>query len=255
MLYGWLSYVQFVKKAPDFFLSYVLAMQSPALLPASQPGAELNMVIPIDDSFIHGQAPYGEPLTLSSKANWVPNVYHQLPILNKIVEAGPLIPKYSQTTNSTWELDMFYTFHFKWGGPEVTEPPVADPHQQGTYDVPDTFQTAIQIRNPAKQIPSSLLHPWDIRHGMFTKTAIKRMYDNLSIDSTFQPDAEYQPHQKRKRQAHTSHSQKKRAKKSTNLSSHSAKKISSKHQHKKTTSSSSTSSSSSTRSSSTTSSE
>nr|UHK07427.1 MAG: ORF1 [Torque teno midi virus] len=199
MLYGWLSYVQFVKKAPDFFLSYVLAMQSPALLPASQPGAELNMIIPIDDSFVHGQAPYGEPLTLSSKANWVPNVYHQLPILNKIVESGPLIPKYSQTTNSTWELDMFYTFHFKWGGPEVTEPPVADPHQQGTYDVPDTFQTAIQIRNPAKQIPSSLLHPWDIRHGMFTKTALKRMYDNLSIDSTFQPDAEYQPHQKKKK--------------------------------------------------------
>ena len=72
--------------------------------------------------------------------------------------------------------------------------------------------------NPAKQIPSSLLHPWDIRHGMFTKTAIKRMYDNLSIDSTFQPDAEYQPHQKKEKDRPTPHTPRRREPRSPPIS-------------------------------------
>nr|UHK07459.1 MAG: ORF1 [Torque teno midi virus] len=198
MLFGWLSYVQYVKKAPDFFLGYVIVLVSPALLPYSQTGAETNMIIPLDNSMINGKAPYEEDLTSSMKGYWMPNIYNQLPVLNKIVESGPLVPKYSQTKNSTWELDMFYTFYFKWGGPEVTEPPVADPHLQGTYEVPDTIKTTLQIRNPAKQKACSLLHPWDIRHGFYTKTALKRMYENLSTDSTFEPDTEAVPHKKKK---------------------------------------------------------
>lgn len=85
---------------------------------------------------------------------------------------------------------MFYTFFFKWGGPETPEQAVADPHLQGTYEVPDTFQKAIQIYDPAKQKIGSLLHPWDLRRGYFTKTAIKRMQDNLSTESSFYPDSE-----------------------------------------------------------------
>nr|UHM25854.1 MAG: ORF1 [Torque teno midi virus] len=198
MLYGFLSYVQAIKKG-TFLQTYILAMRSPALLPASQIGAEKNIIIPIDNKFPHGKAPYDEDLTSSMKATWVPNVYNQLEVLNTIVESGPLVPKYSQTKNSTWELDMFYTFHFKWGGPEVTDTNVADPALQGHYEVPDTFQRAVQIANPGKQKAASLLHPWDIRHGYFTKTALKRMYSNLSIDTDFQPDQEESPQKKRKR--------------------------------------------------------
>ncbi len=75
---------------------------------------------------------------------------------------------------------MFYYFFFKWGGPEITEPAIADPKLQGSYEVPDTFNAGLQIVNPAKQKAASLLHPWDIRRGYFTKTAIKRIAENLS---------------------------------------------------------------------------
>nr|UHM25846.1 MAG: ORF1 [Torque teno midi virus] len=198
MLYGFLSYIQFIKKSPDFFLGYVLAMQSPALLPYSQPGAERNIIVPLDNNMPNGKAPYDEDITQSMRANWTPNIYNQLQVLNTIVESGPLVPKYSQTKNSTWELDMFYTFFFKWGGPETPEQQVADPHLQGTYEVPDTLQKAIQIHDPAKQKIGSLFHPWDIRRGYFTKTALKRMQDNLSTESSFYPDAEEIPKKKKR---------------------------------------------------------
>nr|UHK07491.1 MAG: ORF1 [Torque teno midi virus] len=198
MLYGFLSYVQYVKKAKDFLTHYILAIECPsAFYKYSQVGAE-GPIVPIDTTFVNGQAPYKEDLTDAMKIHWAPNVYNQLEILNTLVESGPLVPKYSQNRNSTWELDCYYNFFFKWGGPEITEPAITDPHLQATYEVPDTFKSAVQIRDPRKQKASSILHPWDIRHGIFTKTALKRMYSNLSTDSTFQPDTEQiQPKKKK----------------------------------------------------------
>ncbi len=43
MLYGFLSYVQAIKKG-SFLQTYILAMRSPALLPASQIGAEKTLL-------------------------------------------------------------------------------------------------------------------------------------------------------------------------------------------------------------------
>nr|UHK07428.1 MAG: ORF1 [Torque teno midi virus] len=200
ILYGFLSYVQYVKKAPDFFLGHVIVLQSDALLPYSQAGANVTYIVPIDNNMYNGKAPYDEELTSSMKAYWMPNIYNQLQVLNTIVESGPLVPKYSQTKNSTWELDMFYTFFFKWGGPEITEPAITDPKLQGSYEVPDTFHASLQIVNPAKQKAASLLHPWDIRRGYFTKTALKRMQENLSTDSSLYSDADMPPKKKKRRQ-------------------------------------------------------
>nr|UHM25855.1 MAG: ORF1 [Torque teno midi virus] len=147
MLYGFLSYVQYMKKTPDFLLGYILAMESPALEPASQIGAEKKIIVPLDYNMVNGKAPYDEDLTKNMKTFWFPSVYNQL---------------------------------------------------QGTYEVPDTIKTAIQIRDPSKQKAASLLHPWDIRHGYFTKTALKRMYENLSVDTTFDSDSEHRPKKKKK---------------------------------------------------------
>ena len=199
LLYGFLSFVQQKKKFGDFLTKYILAIECPTgFYYYSQPGFEKNVIIPIDQTFANGLAPYKEELTDTMKAQWAPNVYNQLEILNSFVESGPLVPKYSQTKNSTWELDMMYTFFFKWGGPESTEPPVADPQYQGIYEVPDKLQQAVQIRDPAKQTAASILHPWDLRRGFFTSTAIKRMQSNLSTDSSFQPDTETIPRKKKK---------------------------------------------------------
>ena len=113
MLFGYLSYVQGMKKTKDYFLNYVLAIESPALQPAAQIGAQ-GPIVPIDNTFRDGKGPYNEPIPYSWQTHWVPNIYNQLEVLNGMVEAGPLVPKYARTTNSTWELDAFYTFYFKW---------------------------------------------------------------------------------------------------------------------------------------------
>lgn len=197
LLYGWLSYVQMVKGVKNFLNNYILAIESPSFIPYSQPGAE-GPIVPIDNTFVNGQAPYNETLTEPMKIHWAPNVYNQLQILNTFVESGPLVPKYSQTRNSTWELNMYYNFLFKWGGPEITEPAIVDPHLQNTYDVPDTIQEGIQIRDPRKQKPTTLLHPWDIRRGIFTQKALKRMLSDIETDTTFQPDTAEIPKKKRK---------------------------------------------------------
>nr|UHM27170.1 MAG: ORF1 [Torque teno midi virus] len=187
MLFGWLSYVQYIKKATDFFTAHILVIQSPAIK-IGPTVSKQQIFIPLSNDFVNGKPPYGEPLTTWWRTHWYPNIYDQLPVINAIVQSGPFIPKYSQTKNSTWELKYFYNFFFKWGGPEITEPAVADPAAQPTYPVPDTMQTTIQIRDPKKQKYDSILHPWDYRRGNIKESALKRIRENLSIDSTFQPD-------------------------------------------------------------------
>nr|UHM26788.1 MAG: ORF1 [Torque teno midi virus]UHM26813.1 MAG: ORF1 [Torque teno midi virus] len=188
LLFGWLSYVQHVKKPPDFYLSYTVLIESPAIEVASASGT-LTPIIPIDTSFINGNPPYNQTITTRDKAHWWPDVYNQTEILNSLVTAGPYVPKLDNIKNSTWELHYYYNFLFKWGGPESTDQPVADPSKQPIYDALDKQQQTVQIRNPAKQKYATIMHPWDVRRGIITNKALKRMYENLSIDSTFEADS------------------------------------------------------------------
>lgn len=187
MLYGWLSYVQYIKKATDFFTAHILVIQCPQIK-IGPTVSKQQIFIPLSTDFVNGKPPYGEPLTTWWRAHWYPNIYDQLPVINAIVESGPLVPKYSQTKNSTWELKYFYNFFFKWGGPEITEPQVTDPAAQPTYPVPDTMLQTIQVRDPKKQRYDSILHPWDYRRGAIKESALKRIRENLSIDTTYLPD-------------------------------------------------------------------
>nr|UHK05932.1 MAG: ORF1 [Torque teno midi virus] len=185
MLYGWLSYVQHVKGVPDFYLSYTLLIESPAIEVASK-SVTPTPIIPIDNSFVNGNAPYEQILSKQDLTHWYPDIYNQTEIINSIVTSGPYVPKLDNIKNSTWELHYFYQFFFKWGGPEETEQPVADPTKKPTYNAFDTVTPTVQIRNPAKQKYESLLHPWDARRGIIKKSALKRMRENLSTDTDFQ---------------------------------------------------------------------
>nr|UHM26699.1 MAG: ORF1 [Torque teno midi virus] len=195
ILYGWLSYVIMVKKDQMFFNTYCLVIKSKALYLTGIGATEY--VIPIDSDFVQGKWPFEEPVTHYEHQHWYPNIYHQLTIINSIVCCGPYVPKIDQSEKkSTWELNYFYNFFFKWGGPEVTDQQVADPQTKDTYDVPDKITGTIQVRNPSKQSYETLIHPWDYRRGIIKKSALKRMYENLSIDTSFEADAV--PHKKKK---------------------------------------------------------
>ncbi len=103
--------------------------------------------------------------------------------INNIVECGPYIPKLNNTKNSSWELSYRYSFYFKFGGPQQTDPPIDDPKTQGIWDVPSTLQKTIQIEDPKKQATESMLHDWDYRRGFITQRALKRMSENIQTDS------------------------------------------------------------------------
>lgn len=258
ILYGFLSYVQYVKKAPDFFLGHVIVLQSDALLPASQAGANVSYIVPIDNNMYSGKAPYDEELTASMKSYWMPNIYNQLQVLNTIVESGPLVPKYSQTKNSTWELDMFYTFFLSGVDQKSQNQPLQIQNYKDLmkYQIP-SMQAYKLLTRQNKKLPVSYTHgisDVDTLQKQLLKECKKT--SQLTHLST-QMQTCLQRKRKGNKQDQSSLSPKKKRKKSTNLSSHSAKKISSKsHKHKRKTSSSSSSSSSSSRtSSSTTSSE
>ncbi len=164
--------------------------------------------------------------------------------LNAIVESGPFIPKYSQETNSTWELKYSYISRFKWGGPQISDKEVKNPKDLDTYDVPDTIQTAIQIVNPEKQTPETIFHPWDYRRGLLKSQLLKECAKTSQLIQSF--NVLQQKYQKRKREEEQPYkTHRKKHKKCRNISNVSAKKIHAKHHKQKTSSSSSTSSKSS----------
>nr|UHK05542.1 MAG: ORF1 [Torque teno midi virus] len=183
-LYGYISFINQMKPS-DYIKTHVVVLKSPAIYCYPEIGS-CEYYIPIDYDYITGKKPYQLTITDQAKKLWYPSVEWQMITLNAIVESGPFIPKYSQETNSTWELKYNYTSYFKWGGPEVTDKEVKNPKDLNTYDVPDTLETAIQIVNPEKQAPETLFHPWDYRRGVIKETAIKRMCENLSTDTEFQ---------------------------------------------------------------------
>nr|UHK04911.1 MAG: ORF1 [Torque teno midi virus] len=153
----------------------------------------------IDYSFMQGKNANDTYLTTLDKQNWYPTAWHQIESINAIVKCGPMIPKLDNDRDSTWELPYTYSFYFKWGGPETSDEQIKDPKTQPTYNVPDTIESSIQIRNPLKQSPESILHPWDYRRGIVTHTAFKRMCENIETDTDFQYDSETETPKKRKR--------------------------------------------------------
>ncbi len=230
------------KKDKQFLDQHYLVMQSPSLY--FLPGVIKNSkVIPIDLNFINGNAPYNEYLTDFMKNHWYPTIKHQVETINAIVEVGPYIPKLSNMKNSTWELNYFYQFHFKWGGPEITDQEVENPSHLPEYTVPDTVHGTVQVSNPSKQIPASYLHAWDYRRGIVTQRALKRIYKHIETDTEFEPETETP---KRKRESQQPYqTQKKRHKKCRDVSSRSTKKVHRQSKRQRTSSSSSSSSKSS----------
>lgn len=152
----------------------------------------------VDWSFIQGAMPWDEALTKQQKMTWYPTCYKQQQTINNFVECGPYCPKYTYLPVSTWQLPYKYKFYFKWGGPQTGENLVQDPKDQEKYPVPDTFTEAIQIRDPLRQHPKTLLRSWDFRRDIVTKSALKRMQENLSTDESEQSDFSETPKKKKK---------------------------------------------------------
>lgn len=186
-IYGFADYVQKIKGDETFLKSYVLVLQSPYIYPKLK---ESQYWVVIDKTFIKGEGPYSEYVTLHDKQKWFPTVQHQQQTMNAFVQSGPYIPKLENQSQSTWELKSFYTFYFKWGGAQPPDPEAADPSKQESFTPPGMQSETIQISDPTQQIPSTIIHNWDYRRGVITKRAFKRMLQDQETLSALQTDSE-----------------------------------------------------------------
>nr|UHK05078.1 MAG: ORF1 [Torque teno midi virus] len=196
--YGIVNYIEKVKNDKTFLNSHMFIVQSPAIEPWADIGTQ-NYYPFIDRSMLLGKLPYDETLKNSDKIRWYPSYLKQVETINAFVKTGPYITKLEYQKNSTWELDYKYDFFFKWGGAQLPDTTVADPATQGHFDTPSTFQETVQIADPAKQVPSAILHTWDYRRGLIKEKALRRMCENLETETDIQTDATGSPPAKRKR--------------------------------------------------------
>nr|UHM27159.1 MAG: ORF1 [Torque teno midi virus] len=196
--YGYWDFILQETKNKGVFDQHMFVVKCPALRPISQATKQVYYPL-VDMDFCSGRLPFDEYLSKDIKSHWYPTAERQTVTINNFVTAGPYMPKFEPTDkDSTWQLNYHYKFFFKWGGPQVTDPTVEDPSSRNKYPVPDTVQQTIQIKNPEKLHPATIFHDWDLRRGFITQAAIKRMSENLQIDSSFESDGTESPKKKKR---------------------------------------------------------
>jgi len=188
MLYGYTSFLYQVKGNKTPFSSSLIVVKCKSLRRVF--GTDPTTFYPlIDKSFMNGKGPgYTDPILLHTKY-WYPSLYAQRDSISQLVNSGPYVPKYNQTKNSTWQLNYTYHFYFKWGG---TYPPIQEaenPENKTTYPVPDKQQETISIADPISEKYETIFKSWDYRRGSLTRTALKRMQENLQTDDSVSTDS------------------------------------------------------------------
>ncbi|BAG84581.1 hypothetical protein [Torque teno midi virus 15] len=196
-LYGLTDYILKVKGTSSALQDAICVIESPYI----EPQTHNKKFVFVGNPFMNGLTECGNqpPGWLLSK--WFLTLEDQMPILNEIIKSGPYVAR-QDGPRCTWELHCDYRSFFKWGGAQPPLQNICDPHLQETFPVPDTVKQTIQIIDPQKQIPETLFHSWDYRRGLITKTALKRMYKNISdADSSSTDGSEKSdtPRKKRKR--------------------------------------------------------
>nr|UHK05067.1 MAG: ORF1 [Torque teno midi virus] len=196
-LYGLTDYIKKAKGSSSSMQDLICVIESPYI----EPQTHNKKFVVVGNNFMKGLTDCGNPVPGSLLNKWFLTIDDQMPALNDIVCAGPYMVKQSGF-RCTWELHVDYKSYFKWGGAQPPLQNICDPHLQETFPVPDTVRQTLQIIDPKKQVPESLLHSWDYRRGLITKTALKRMYKGLSdaeSSSTDTSDESDSPQRKRKR--------------------------------------------------------
>lgn len=195
--YGYYNFLLQTSNDKGIMFSHMFIVKSPALRPLQSSTGQTFYPI-LDWDFLNGKLPYDEYIGDNDSRKWYPTVESQLVSINNFVQSGPYIPRLENIKNSTWELRYKLTMYFKWGGPQVTDPPIDDPEHKKDYPTPGGLQQTLQIADPKKQKPETMFHEWDYRRGFITAAAIKRMSENLETDSSIQSDDSETPKKKRK---------------------------------------------------------
>nr|UHK05410.1 MAG: ORF1 [Torque teno midi virus] len=195
--FGYINFIKYVSKDKTILQSHMFVVKCPAIKRLSTVHDQQFYPL-LDPEFIAGKLPFDEYLDDNQKKLWYPTAARQITTINALVESGPYVPKLTNLKASTWELRYKYCYYFKWGGPQVTDKAVDDPEHQGYYPIPSGVQQTVQVADPEKQTPETMFHDWDYRRGIITQTAIKRMSENIQIDSDLESFSSETPRKKRK---------------------------------------------------------
>ncbi len=147
--YGYYNFLLQTSNDKGIMFSHMFVVKSNALKPLQSSTGQTYYPI-VDWDFLNGKLPYEEYITKNMKQKWYPTAEHQEVAINNIVMTGPYMPKYNNTTNSTWELDYKYDFLFKWGGPYTTDPVAEDPAKKRNIYPSQYTPTNNTNQEPAK---------------------------------------------------------------------------------------------------------
>lgn len=191
MLYGYFDYCDKVLEHINIDFEYRLVIRSPYTHPmltrASDP---LWGFVPYSENFGKGKMPGGNPVpSLWNRTHWYVSVAHQREVAESIVQTGPFAYKSDEQKSV---LTIKYNFRWKWGGNPIFQQVVRDPCKHSSGPSPRRQPRELQIADPKYQTPEIIWHAWDFRHGLFSKTGIKRvseqpLYDEFSTDRSKRP--------------------------------------------------------------------
>ncbi len=179
MLWGWEDYTKKLGKLHNLDDNYMLVLRSPSAFSEGIPA-----YVPLNESFIEGEGPYGKPaseISPTDYGHWHPKWKFQREAINSLIMTGPGTCKAEQT--SSIQAYMKYNFLFKWGGNPATMETVYDPQTQPIYPNPSEELLRHEIDDPKSSI-TQMLYRWDTRRDYITQSAKERITRD-SFDDIF----------------------------------------------------------------------
>lgn len=180
---GYIDYCTKASKDDSFKYNYRILIISPYTVPQLHIQTQPNRgFVPYSNNFGWGRMPGGDPIIpIRWRPRWYPCAYHQQEVLEDIFTSGPFAYKGEQKTAT---LASKYAFKWLWGGNRIFQQVVKDPcsHQQEQAIGPSTKPRTVQVYDPKYQAPEWTFHAWDLRRGLFGRSAIKRVSAKPTTD-------------------------------------------------------------------------
>ena len=169
LLWGWEDFTKNQKNISNIDNNYLLVVRTKWL------DVKQQQYVFLSPTYIHGQAPYDdgrENMSINDLSNWYPKFRYQKEAIENLLMSGPGVCKAENVKSISAYLK--YNLSFKWGGNPAPMESIADPTQQPTYPIPNTFNISNEITDPNTPI-ENFIYKWDTRRDMLTQKATERI--------------------------------------------------------------------------------
>nr|UGV42672.1 MAG: ORF1 [Torque teno virus] len=173
---GYADYCTKASKDDSFIYNYRVVIQCPYTVPQLFTHTQPNKgYVPYGNDFGWGRMPGGNTyIPARWRGRWYPALWNQQQVLEDIFMTGPFAYRGDEKQAT---LTAKYSFKWLWGGNRIFQQVVKDPcsHQQDQAVGPSRKPRTVQVFDPRYQAPEWSFHAWDLRRGLFGRSAIKRV--------------------------------------------------------------------------------